>query len=123
MYTDVPVVDAGTTLTDLRNHYFSAYHLPALPVADTGRLIGTVGREDLMGVAQAEWDVLNTGRIARPLEQGQAVPPDTHLDRILRTMMVGPEFLLIVEDEQVKGMLTRDELRRYVDARMAHKGR
>ena len=123
MYTDVPVVDAGTTLTDLRNHYFSVYHLPALPVADNGRLIGTVGREDLMGVAQAEWDVLNTGRIARPLEEGQAVTPDTPLDRILRTIMAGPEFLLIVEGEQVKGMLTRDELRRYVDARVAHMGR
>lgn len=119
MYTDVPVIDARTTLTDLRNHYFSAYHLPVFPVTDNGHLVGLVGREDLMGVAQAEWDVLNAGRIARPLVPGQTVPPDTPLDRVLRTIMTGPEFLLVVEGEQVKGMLTRDELRRYVDARMA----
>ena len=119
MYTDVPVIDARTTLTDLRNHYFSAYHLPVFPVTDNGHLVGLVGREDLMGVAQAEWDVLNAGRIARPLVPGQTVPPDTPLDRVLRTIMTGPEFLLVVEGEQVKGILTRDELRRYVDARMA----
>jgi len=119
MYTDVPVVDANTTLTDLRNHYFSAYSLPAFPVIDNGRLIGVVGRSDLAGVALSEWDVLNAGRIAKPLLPGQAVPPDTPLDRVLKTMMSTQEFLLVVEEDQaegdrVRGVLTREELMRYV---------
>jgi Zn-dependent protease/CBS domain-containing protein len=123
MYTDVPVVDAQTTLTDLRNHYFSSYSLPAFPVIDSGRLVGVVGRDDLTGVALSEWDVLNAGRIARPLSPGQAVPPETPLDRVLRTMMSTQEFLLVVEQDpetgdRVKGVLTRDELMRYVQARI-----
>jgi Zn-dependent protease/CBS domain-containing protein len=123
MYTDVPVIDAQTTLTDLRNHYFSSFSLPAFPVIDNGRLVGVVGRDDLTGVALSEWDVLNAGRIARPLSPGQAVPPETPLDRVLRTMMSTQEFLLVVEQDpeagdRVKGVLTRDELMRYVQARI-----
>jgi Zn-dependent protease/CBS domain-containing protein len=122
MYRDVPVVDANTTLTDLRNHYFSAYSLPALPVIEHGHLFGLVGRGDLAGVALSEWDVLNAGRIAKPLSPGQAVPADTSLDRVLRTMISREEVLLVVEGDQVLGMLTRDEVMRFVQARIKPSG-
>ncbi len=118
MYTDVPVIDANTTLTDLRANYFAAYHLPVFPVAAEGRLTGLVGREDLATVALAEWDVLNAGRIARPIEAGQLVTPETPLDRVLRTVLSRQEFLIVAEGEEVRGLLTRDEVTRYLNARV-----
>lgn len=118
MYTGVPVIDAGTSLTDLRNNYFSAYHLPVFPVAEGGRLMGVVGRDDLASVALSEWDVLDTGRLARPLEPGWVVAADTPLDRAMRMAMSRQGFLVVAQGDDVMGILTRDELANYVNARV-----
>jgi Zn-dependent protease/CBS domain-containing protein len=123
MYTGVPVVDAQTTLTDLHNNYFPAYQLPVLPVADNGRLVGTVNFQDLAGVAPSEWDVLNAGRIARGISPGQVVPSNTPLEEVLRGFLSGREFLLVVDGYEVKGILTRSALMQYVDARAKLAGR
>ena len=123
MYTGIPVVDARTTLTDLSNNYFPVYQLPVLPVTDNGHLVGIVSRDDLAGIAQSEWDVLNAGRVARPLSPGQVVPSDTPLDRVLRAVTDRQGFLLVVDGYQVKGILTRDALMRYVEARVNLAGR
>jgi Zn-dependent protease/predicted transcriptional regulator len=118
MYTGVPMVDAHTTLTDLHNNYFPAYELPVLPVADNGRIIGTVNTMDLSGVAPSEWDVLNAGRITRPLSPDQMVTSDTPLERVLRSILTRQEFLLVVDGFEVKGILTRKALMQYMDARV-----
>ncbi len=118
MYTEVPVVQAGTSLDELRNKYFSGYHLPVFPVAENGHLIGLVDREDLYAVSRSEWSVLNTGRIARPLEAGQVISPDTPLDKVMRMLLSREEYVLVAEGNDVKGILTRDELMRYINARM-----
>jgi Zn-dependent protease len=118
MFTDVPVIPSLTPLTELRARYFSTYHLPAFPVAEAGRLIGTVSREDLMAINQAEWDVLNAGRASRALEPDQLVAPDTPLDQLLRTILTGREYVLVVDGDNVLGIITRDEVSRYLDARM-----
>jgi Zn-dependent protease/CBS domain-containing protein len=118
MYTDVPLIDAGTPLTMLRHNYFSAYSLPTFPVVDGGRIIGTVNRNDLYQVSAAEWDVLNAGRLSRPLSESQTVDPDMTLDKVLRRILRGDEFMLVVEGQNVIGLLTREELTRYVQTKM-----
>jgi len=118
MYTNVPVVDENTTLTVLRTHYFTTYHLPAFPVVDsTGAVKGVVSREDLMNVNPSEWDILNAGRIARPLREDQIVAPDVKLDTVMRRAMRADDFLLVMQDGKVMGLLTADEFMRYIRAR------
>jgi len=118
MYTNVPLIDANTPLTMLRQNYFAAYSLPAFPVVDRGQVIGIVSREDLYQVSPPEWDVLNAGRISRPLSESQTVDPDTTLDKVLRTVLRGDEFMLVVEGQNILGILTREELMRYVETKM-----
>lgn len=117
MYTDVPVVDSTTPLTSLRLNYFGKYHLPAFPVSRNGDVTGMVIRDDLLQVPNAEWDVLDAGRIARPLESEQVVPPDTPLEKVLKTLMRGQRFMLVMENREVRGLLTSDEVSRYVQLR------
>lgn len=118
MYTNVPLIDANTPLTMLRQNYFAAYSLPAFPVVDRGQVIGMVSREDLYQVSPPEWDVLNAGRISRPLSESQTVDPDMTLDKLLRTVPRGDEFMLVVEGQNILGILTREELMRYVETKM-----
>ncbi|MHB8894525.1 MAG: site-2 protease family protein [Candidatus Geothermincolia bacterium] len=119
METNVPVVDESTPLTTLRTHYFNTYHLPAFPVVDSqGAVIGLVSRDDLVAVNQSEWDVLNTGRIAKPLTEDQVVDPDDGLDRVMRRAMSADPYLLVLQGKTVVGILTKEELNRYIKARV-----
>ncbi|MCG2795250.1 MAG: site-2 protease family protein [Actinomycetia bacterium] len=120
MYTDVPVVDARTTLSSLRDNYFAAYRLPAFPVAERGHAWGIVTREDMASVSPAEWDLLDVGRIARPLEPDQSVPPDTGLDKIVKPLLGNRPFLMVMDEGRVHGVITKEELLRYVEMRSKH---
>lgn len=118
MYTNVPLIDADTPLTIMRHNYFAAYSLPAFPVVDGGRMTGLVSRDDLYQVSASEWDVLNAGRISRPLSDSQIVDPDMTLDKVLRRVLRGDEFMLVVEGQNVLGLLTREELMRYLETKI-----
>jgi len=118
MYTDIPIVDSSTGLTTLRNHYFASYRLPVFPVGHDERLDGIVSVDDLSKVAPSEWEILDAGRIARPIEPEQVVEPDTPLDKVIKMAMGGQEFLLVVKEGHVEGMLTREEVMKYVDMRL-----
>jgi Zn-dependent protease len=119
MYKDVPTVSESTTLTTLRTHYFNTYHLPAFPVVDAdGKVMGLVSRDDLVVINPSEWDVLNAGRIANPLKEGQVVDPDSGLDSIMRRVTRTEDFLLVMREGHVEGILTADELMRYIKARV-----
>jgi Zn-dependent protease/predicted transcriptional regulator len=118
MYTDVPVVDGSTSLTTLRNHYFSSYRLPVFPVGREGRIDGTVSVDDLSKVAASEWEILDAGRIARPLQPELVVEPDTSLDKVIKMVLGGQEYLLVMKEGRVEGMLTREEVMKYVNMRL-----
>jgi Zn-dependent protease/predicted transcriptional regulator len=118
MYTDIPPIDSEMPLTALRANYFAAYRLPAFPVMKDGETIGMVFREDLAGISLAEWDLLNAGRIARPLSSMNVVPPDTPLEKVMKQMLRGEEFLLVMDGSRMLGIFTREELLRYIDTRL-----
>lgn len=118
MLTQVPVIDSLLGLSFVRDHYFTHYMFPAFPVAEDERLSGYLTRESLAGVSPPEWDVLTAGRIASPLDEEVAVAPDTPLEKVLRLLMGGSEFVFVVEGEEVLGILTREELLRYVESRL-----
>jgi len=117
MYTEVPAVDPLTTLSSLRDNYFAVYRLPAFPVDDRETTSSIVTREDLASVSPAEWDLLDVGRIARPLEPDQAIPPDTPLDKIVKPLLGNRPFLMVIEEGRVCGVITREELLGYVEMR------
>ena len=118
MYTGVPVIDEDTTLTTLRNQYFTTYHLPALPVAHhDGEVFGLVSRDDLATINPSEWDVLAAGRVAHQLTEEQIIGPEEKLDKVLRRVMRADQFLLVMDNGKVQGILTVDELMRYIRAR------
>ena len=120
MYADIPMVDAHMSLSSLRDNYFAVYRLPAFPVARGGRATGIVTRDNLASVSPAEWDLLDVGRVARPLEPELTVPPNLPLDKIVKRLMGGQPFLLVAEGDRVTGVITREELVRYVEMRSKH---
>lgn len=118
MYTDFPTIDVSTSLTTLRSSYFSIYRLPAFPVTRQGEVVGIVTREDLDSVDLSEWDILDTGRIMRPVEGDRVVSPDTPLEKVFKRLLSRDTYILVMEGDEVRGMLTREELMRYLEARV-----
>jgi len=76
-----------------------------------------VSREDLTTVNPSEWDVLSAGRVAHPLTDEQIISPDERLDKVLRRVMRAEQYMLVMADGRVLGILTVDELMRYIKAR------
>ncbi|MBN2169559.1 MAG: site-2 protease family protein [Actinobacteria bacterium] len=118
MFTHVPVVDAETTLTNLKLQYFGPYRLPVLPVAVNGSVIGIASEEDLEEVAAAEWELLNAGRIAKPIPVEKTVPPGTPLIEAMKSMKSFSDFILIVKEDDILGILSKQELLNYFDMRI-----
>jgi predicted transcriptional regulator len=69
-------------------------------------------------VNPSEWDILNAGRVAHPLTEDQVIEPDAKLDLVMRRVMRADQFLLVMDEGHVKGILTADELMRYIKARV-----
>lgn len=124
MYTDIPQVESGTPLTALQSNYFGRYSVSTLPVVEDGKLVGLVSREDLERVSPAEWDLLNAGRIARPVTEADTVGPDTPLEHAMIPLIKNVQkALIVVSDGEFVGILTRESLQRFVDMRMRSQGR
>lgn len=119
MYTNIPSVPEATSLNDLRNHYFGVYHLPVFPVVDeVGKLTGVVSRDDLVATNHSEWDVLSAGRISHPVDESQIINQEERLDRVMRRVMRSDQYMLVMDDGHVEGILTTDEMMRYIKARV-----
>lgn len=117
MYLDVPIVDVQTPLISLRNNYFGRFNLPAFPVSREGEVVGIVTKADLLEVSPSEWDVLDTERIMRSLKQEQFIFPDTPIEKLLKPMFGGEMFFLVADGGNIRGLLTRDEVIRFIEAR------
>lgn len=118
MYTDVPAVDENTSLNSLKNNYFSVYHLPALPITRNGDLAGMVTREGLQEISGAEWDLLDAGRVMKPVPAELVVAADTPLDQLMKPLLGDAGYLLVEKDGEIAGLITREELLRYLEVKL-----
>ncbi|MDD5747872.1 MAG: site-2 protease family protein [Actinomycetota bacterium] len=124
VFSQIPLIAYDTPLSTVTNYFFANYRLPALPVKDeAGRIEGVVTIEDLNNVSGAELDFLDARRIEKPLSQVQIVPPDTPLEHLFKTMLSGEKFALVMDGGEFLGIITREELLRFIELRMKMLGK
>ncbi len=114
----LPEIDAETPLTPLRDYYFAWYKVPAFPVYRGGEPIGFVFRDDLRRVAGSEWDLLNAGRLSRPLQSIEFVETTTALDQLLRRTLKGARLFGILEGGRIIAVLSSDDILKFMDSRI-----
>ncbi|MEW6553827.1 MAG: site-2 protease family protein [Actinomycetota bacterium] len=113
MRTGVPALDSSATLEEAYRTHLERSPASTIPVLRQGRLAATVGMAELRSVDPGSWPNTPVARVARPLGEGDAVTTDMPLfEAMLLMERSGRQFLWVVEDGRLVGVLLLDDARR-----------
>jgi Zn-dependent protease len=108
----VPALDSSSTLEEAWRLHLERAPASTVPVLRQGRLAAAVGMADLRSLDPSLWPDTPVVQVARPVNQGETVTPDTPLfDAMLLMERSGKEFLWVVEEGRLIGVLLRDDAR------------
>jgi Zn-dependent protease/predicted transcriptional regulator len=89
----------------------------ALPVVDNGRLAGIVSLTDARKLPREAWSTTPVSRIMTPMPLATVEPKEDLGVAIGRMAQRGVHQLPVVEDGQLRGLLTRADVLRYLQLR------
>jgi Zn-dependent protease/predicted transcriptional regulator len=115
---------AGVSLLELVNEYFLTHRFARFPLVEDGKLAGTVTLQDVRQVPQEAWAATPARQVARPVDEGDFVTEATPAIDALMKMAAGNRGqLLVKEDGQVTGIVTRSDVMKAIQLRDALKSR
>ncbi len=123
MTRDVVTVSDDVTLTDLIERYFLHHHFICYPVVSMGRLVGLVSIKDVTRVDRDAWMSTTVKEIATQLTPESILSPSDTIARAVSRMSGGaPGRLLVVQDGELVGIVTRGDIMNSLQVR-ANPGR
>ena len=119
MQAPVVTVAAEITLQDLVDDYFLTHNFTAFPVLRQGAIIGLIHLADVRKVPREKWATTTAGEAAPPLRPTQVVTPNDDAWEALEKMAAdGEGRLLVMEGNQLAGILSRSDLMRLIRTKM-----
>ena len=120
MTRDVATVRAGATLAQLIDETFPAHKARAGAVEREGRFVGLVTLGDVARVPRGRWAETPVEVVMTPLARLVSVMPADGVLAALERLQGGSfNQLPVVADGQLVGLLTRQDLLRFVQLRAA----
>lgn len=119
MKTDVISVDGALTLDRFVHEYLYRYHYKMFPVMEHGRLIGRVELEDVHSIDHNQWTQHTVKDVVRPCSAENSISPDTDSVDVLALINRSKNSkLLVVEDGQLKGIVTLKDLLEFLSLKI-----
>lgn len=120
MTRDFAVVQAGATLTQVINETFLAYNTRAGSVEQGGRFVGIVTLSDVVRVPQDRWEGTRVEAVMIPMARLISVAPTDQVLAALERLQQGSfNQLPVIANGHIVGLLTRNDLLRFVQLRAA----
>jgi len=118
MTSDCPVIPPSTTVDQLvQEHILTSGHHSFL-VADEGRLMGILALRNIKTVSQQNWGVTQVKEVMTPVDRLKIAHPDQDALSILEQMDEGSiNQMPVVSESRVIGLITRDNLIRFLHIR------
>ncbi|MFA5866693.1 MAG: site-2 protease family protein [Actinomycetota bacterium] len=111
MTPDVVTVGAATMVNDLVNDYFMRYKHSKFPVVEGGAVIGVVTLQSIQDVPRDEWDRTRTRAVTPSFDKRAEVLPEMMAEEAIARMTdIHVGYLLVMEDGDIKGILTMRDL-------------
>ncbi len=111
MQTHLSLLPAHATLDTIVHHYLLAAGRRVYVVEDQGKPIGLLTIHQVKEVPKTDWGHITAAQIMIPLEQVRTITPDADLWTALSAMdRAGVNQLLVLEQDHVVGMITREDL-------------
>ncbi|RJP26664.1 MAG: site-2 protease family protein [Actinobacteria bacterium] len=109
----VPAVDSSTTLEEVYRLHLEMAPTSTVPVLRQGKLAAAIRFGDVRSVDPVLWSSTPAQQVARPVSANEIVTADTPLFEAMLVMeRTGKEFLWVVEEGRLLGVLFRDDARR-----------
>jgi Zn-dependent protease/CBS domain-containing protein len=118
MTTDCPRLPKGLTIKELLNGYILRTTYRCFPVVDNGHVLGIISLHSVEEIPHEQWETMRVEEAMTPLDQLRTVHPDDDLYTAMREMTEeGVNQLPVMEDNQLLGMVARDNLMSFINAR------
>lgn len=118
MVANVVALSPELSLEEAVNQYFLPYGYGGFPVVHEGRLLGVVAVRDIQSVKNSLWAFRRVADIMQPAGDEMAISPDRSAMQALEQMMAsGAERLVVVEDSQLLGLVTRASIGHFIEQR------
>ncbi|MDX1631989.1 MAG: site-2 protease family protein [Thermoanaerobaculia bacterium] len=118
---DEPItVPRSLSVRELVEDYIYEYHYPMFPVVDDGRLVGCVTTDEVQQLPREEWDRQSVGAILKQCGAGNTVAADEDaMEALSRMSREGTSRLMVVEGEELVGILTLKDLLDFFSKKIA----
>jgi Zn-dependent protease/CBS domain-containing protein len=123
MNTNPIVVPPWTDLRHFVEDYVYRYHRKAFPVGAEGRLEGYVTTQVLARYPRDEWETHTVANVMdRDWKPLSVAPDDDALKALMRMQRTGLSRLLVVEGEQLVGIVSLKDLLRFLQLKLELEG-
>jgi len=118
MVNNVVALSPHLTLEEAVNQYFLPYGYGGFPVVQDGRLMGVVTVRDVQTVNNSQWGIRRVADIMQDSSDEMVVAPDLSVLQALEQMMtLEAERLVVVQDGQLLGLVTRASIGHFIEQR------
>jgi Zn-dependent protease/CBS domain-containing protein len=116
---DVMALPPDLSVQSLVDDYLLRHAANVFPVVSDGRILGTVGLNEIHQVPRDQWPATPVSRIMRPITPGEVVSDQLDAwDAVQRLGHTDCECLLLVDGDKLDGIVTRDSLLRWVHTQL-----
>ena len=118
MVNDCIGLSKDLTIQELVDNYILSTIHRCFPVIDKSDVIGIVTLRSVKDIPREQWKTMTVEEVMTPFGEMKTVHPDDDLHTVMRQMAEeDAEQLPIMENGQIIGMIARDDLARFINAR------
>jgi len=116
-------VSPSVSVEQLVNDYFYKYHFKMFPVCDGDRLTGCVTSSQVKDIPKDQWGWRTAGDLAKPCSPNNTIRPETDAMKALSVMnRTGNSRLMVVDGEQLVGVVTLKDMLKFLDLKIDLEG-
>ena len=106
------------SVQDAVDQYFVAHGFGGFPVCEEGQVLGVVTVRDVQALPTALWPWRRVREVMRPASPAFCIPPDWSVMQAMERMVQsGWDRLLVMENEEIVGLVTRSAVAHYLQLR------
>jgi Zn-dependent protease len=123
MQTNPVTVPPSTSIRDLVNDYFYRYHYKMFPVTIDGHLEGCITSRQVREIPKEDWELRDVQDILAPCSTETTISPQTDALKALSIMnRTGNSRLMVVEGEQLIGVVTLKDMLKFLNLKIDLEG-
>jgi len=123
MRTEPINVNPDISVHDLVENYIYRHHFKMYPVVENGRLVGCIHMNRVKEISQDLWPQRQVRELAQDCSEENTISPQEDVtEAMMRMNKSGNSRLMVVENGQLKGIISQKDIIGYISTRMELEG-